>query len=293
MPEVTEQHLLRRQVDEPVLADAPHRLDARADAGALEPLAIDGAPQRQPAGLDGSGCARRPAAAAACAPPSRPRAAQASSASRRAGRTPRPRASRRAACRRCRRSPAPGRSHPALSSDALPPNSAPGRCAGLAPLVERGVHHRARSARRRPRRGSRRPQTGRCAAPPSRPAAPARTRPRGTRQTSLGSPYSRTITESAPYSLVPGLATMRSAISFCSMTTMRAIWRARLEQAEQDRRGDLIRQVADDDGRAAGARRHRRVVEGQRVGLDDLDARVAAELGAQDRRACRDRARWR
>ena len=198
MPRWPSSTLLRYdEIDEPVLADAAHRLDARADAGALERACDRSAAAAAGRWSRRRGCARRPAAAAACARPSRPRAAQASQrAWRQRARTPRRES---VSPRRCRRWSAAA----SARSTAATSNTGGKRVAQrLAPLAERRVHHLARSARRRRRRRARRRVAARCAAPPSRRAAPARSRPRARGSTSFGSPYMRTITDSAPYSFV-------------------------------------------------------------------------------------------
>ncbi len=59
---------------------------------------------------------------------------------------------------------------------------------------------------------------------------------------------------------------------------------AALEQVEHQRRGNVVRQVADDAQAAAALVSKRCKIELERVGLVNDDARVASELLSQERR---------
>ena len=73
---------------------------------------------------------------------------------------------------------------------------------------------------------------------------------------------------------------MRATTSFCSMKCMSAIASACSQQVEQQRRGDVVGQVADDPQPPPRARASAREVEFERVGLVQHEARRAREVGS-------------
>jgi hypothetical protein len=95
------------------------------------------------------------------------------------------------------------------------------------------------------------------------------------------SAWSAIMTPSAPYSDVPGRARSRSAISFCSMTTERLMCRACVDHAEEQRRGDLVRQVADDDEGPGRLLADGRIVERQGILGAHLDVAEAGQLALE------------
>ena len=69
---------------------------------------------------------------------------------------------------------------------------------------------------------------------------------------------------------------MRSTTSFCSMKCISLNDIAGLEQAEQQRRRDVVGQIADHAQPVAAGRRQRAQIEFERIGPMQLPARLAA-----------------
>ena len=120
----------------------------------------------------------------------------------------------------------------------------------LPPLREHAADHPLEEARRPSARtaGGRKVEADRA---PSAPPAAAETRPAESPAAcvDVGPPLDSTL--STPYSAVPGLATMRSATSRCSISvaSLTRPPRFELEQAEQNRRRDVVGKIAGDANR--------------------------------------------
>ena len=135
----------------------------------------------------------------------------------------------------------------------------------LAPLREHRPHHRSNSGLVRRAATAGRPER-RAARPPSGPWAPAGTRPAAAsaaagrrRAAARGWPARRS-------RCVPGRRLEPSATSRCSISvasTSRPLLAMRAEQPEQDRRGDVVGQVAGDPERRLA--RQRRQIELEEV----------------------------
>ncbi len=87
-----------------------------------------------------------------------------------------------------------------------------------------------------------------------------------------------TATERLPYAGVAGAAAKRSATSFCTITVSESGPSAHLDQAQYERRGDVIREVRSDDPRSfRGPRRRNRRSMRRRPTI------VAAPISARER----------
>ena len=135
------------------------------------------------------------------------------------------------------------------------------------------------------------------------PSAPAGTRRREAPAAARRRRMCRCRTLRTPYSVVPGAAISRSATSRCSITSHRraaARRRCSSTQLEQDRRRDVVGQVAGDAQRTpapgrrrASASRTRSGVDVEEIAFDDREVRRRRRLAARPRGRGRSRTRRR